>query len=110
MKRLIGLALVFTFMSLIALAETKNVEKVTLTEKVMLGTMELAPGELSLSWIRDSAIVQVTVTQGSNSVTAPAKIMEKKNSVVAVLTNHEENGTIVLTGFQLRNVTLEFLK
>jgi len=110
MKRLIGLALVFTFMSLIALADTKNVEKVTLTEKVMLGTMELAPGEVSLSWIRDSAIVQVTVTQGSNSITAPAKIVEKKNSAVAVLTTHEENSTAVLTGFQLRNVTLEFLK
>jgi hypothetical protein len=50
MKRLIGLALVFTFMSLIALAETKNVEKVTLTEKVMLDPRRSAANTSRLSF------------------------------------------------------------
>lgn len=80
--------------SLNAFAKDKNETRVTLSEKVQVGSTELNPGDYKLQWEGNGPDVQVKVVSGKNVVaTVPAKLLANPSArgVNAIQTRNNAN-------------------
>src|SRR5579863_2890486 len=106
MKRFLGYAAVLALLSAPAFA-AKNSETVSISEPVTVGTTQLPAAEYHVTWTGTGSAAQVTLAHGKSVVTVPAKLVDQKNNMPSVLTQ-SKNGSNVLEGINLRQVTLVF--
>ena len=91
MKTILRLGLVLALCSLSAFA-AKNSQafSVSLTSGVRVGDVQLQQGRIHVTWAGTSGtLVQLTITQGKNTVTVPARMTEEK---------HRDTGSVTLAG------------
>ena len=109
-KLLISLSLLLSF-SMASLAAHKNEATINLSDKVQLGSTQLAPGEYKLSWIGTGSDATATLSQGKRVVaTVPAKLVEQRSqySGVGIVTDTAGGGGTRLTGVLLPKLELQF--
>lgn len=107
MKRIQALTLLLASLPLAAYAASKNTAHVALDSSVKVGTTDLPKGDYKIEWSGTDPNVQVTFIQGKWSTTVPARAVEQHSEQEAQLMT-TKGSTIVLTGLQLHNVTLQF--
>jgi len=107
MKRIQALTLLLATLPLAANAASKNVGHVDLYSSVKVGTTDLPKGDYKVEWSGTNPNVQVTFVNGKFSTTIPARVVEQQNQVESQQTL-TQGSTILLTGLNLHNVTLEF--
>jgi len=108
-KLMLSLSLLLSF-SMASLAAHKNEATINLSDKVQLGSTQLAPGEYKLSWTGTGNDATATLSQGKKIlVTVPAKLVEQRsqNPGVGIVTNAAESGTRI-TAIQLPKLELQF--
>jgi len=109
-KLMLSLSLLLSF-SMASLAAHKNEATINLSDKVQLGSTQLAPGEYKLSWTGTGNDATATLSQGKKVlVTVPAKLVEQRsqNPGVGIVTDAVEGGGTRLTGVQLPKLELLF--
>ena len=107
MKRVLALTFIFGLLPLGAIAAPKHSAQVELIDPVRVGTTDLPKGNYRIVWSGTDPNVQVTFSRGNFSTTVPARVIEQRHDLEAQLTT-EKSGTKLLTGIELRNVTLVF--
>ena len=112
MRRFHTLCMLIAFMLVVAAsvsAADKNSGNVTISESVRLGGSQLAPGDYKVSWEGSGPNVQVTLTRGKSSITAPATITDQSSPYgrTAVIVR-QDNGSKVLNSIQLSKHLLVF--
>ena len=107
MKRLIGLAFVFTLLSVPAFA--KNSQTVLVPKDVTVGSTHLPAGQYKVTWTGTGSSVQVTLKQedvhAPATATVQAKLVEQNNGTASVTIDTQgEVNTLEL--IQLKHVNL----
>jgi hypothetical protein len=110
MKRLLGIAIILSSMTIPALA-AKNSQTVNLANPVTVGSTNLPAGQYKLTWAGTAPDVQVTLEQKDVSkpatATVPAKLVTEKHERTQVTTG-TKNGVNSLQTVQFKDVTLNF--
>jgi hypothetical protein len=109
MKQLLGIAAIALLLAVFvpALAAKAAPRSVLIPATVKVGSTVLPEGHYTVLWDGSGPDVQVTLHQGKTTVTAPAKIVDKKNASVAVNTAHSGDNN-VLTEIAFKDLTLVF--
>jgi hypothetical protein len=105
MKRLLGFAIMVTFLCVPAFA-AKNSQTVKLPASVTVGSIQVPAGDCKVTWTGSGTSAQVTLSEnGKTLVTVPAKVVEQKHNLNGV-TTQVEGSTEVLQTINLSNVSL----
>lgn len=108
MKQLLGIAAIAMLLAVFVPAlAAKSTRSVLIPTTVKVGSTVLPEGHYTVLWDGSGPDVQVTLHQGKTTVTAPAKIVDKKNAIVAVNTSHQGDSN-VLTEIAFKDLTLVF--
>ena len=105
MKRSFAIAFLLVLFALPSFAANKP-QVVTFTGATQVGSTQLPAGEYKVTWTGTGKDVQVTIAaKGKPSVTAKAQLVNEKHDYTGVSVT-KVNGTQVLDGILLPNVTL----
>jgi hypothetical protein len=85
----------------------KNSENIKIDHAATVGTTQLPAAKYKVTWNETGSNAEVTLTNGKSVVTVPAIVVEQKNNVNSVLTETKD-GSNVLNGINLSNVSVEF--
>jgi hypothetical protein len=109
MKQLLGIAAIALLLAVFvpALSAKAAPRSVLIPTTVKVGSTVLPEGHYTVLWDGSGPDVQVTLHQGKTTVTAPAKIVDRKNGSVAVNTAHQGDSN-VLTEIAFKDLTLVF--
>ena len=108
MKQLLGIAAVAILLSVFVPAlAAKNSRSVLIPSAVKVGSTVLPEGHYDVMWDGSGPDVQVTLRKGKNTVTAPAKVVEKKSGTVGVSTARDGDSNI-LKEINFKDLTLAF--
>jgi hypothetical protein len=77
----------------------------TLGQSVQVGTNHIQAGKYKVTWAGNGEIVQVTLEQGKNKFTFPARLVETKGEKDGY-SSDSAGGVERLKAIQFRNVTL----
>ena len=92
-------------MAVAALAADTGSGTVSLDSAVKVGSTNVPAGSYKVTWTGNGDNAQVTLKQGTYSVTTPAQVVDAKHSQNAFATK-TENGARVLTEIQFKDKTL----
>ena len=108
MKRILGIALIFTLASVAALA-AKNSQTFYLSEDARAGNVQLSRGICEVTWSEASGSqVQLTIkTEDKKTVTVPARLVEGKQDRTGVVTT-VKNGVTYVLEFHTKNAKFIF--
>jgi hypothetical protein len=108
MKQLLGIAAIAMLLAVfIPTLAAKSSREVLIPTTVKVGSTVLPEGHYAVAWDGAGPDVQVTLHQGKTSVTAPAKIVDRKNASVAVNTVTQGDSKI-LQEITFKDLTLVF--
>jgi hypothetical protein len=108
MKQLLGIAAIAMLLAVFVPAlAAKNSREVLIPTTVKVGSTVLPEGHYTVAWDGSGPDVQVTLHQGKTTVTAPAKIVDRKNAIVAVNTASQGDSK-VLQEILFKDLTLVF--
>ncbi len=105
MKRLLSVLTVVSLLTIAAFAADAGSGTVRLDSAVRVGSTDVPAGSYKVTWTGSGDNAQVTLKQGKYTVTAPAQVVDAKNSKDAFATK-TENGARVLTQIQFKETTL----
>jgi hypothetical protein len=94
----------------VAVAAPKNKKTINLSQPTLVGNITLQPGDYRVEWNGTGSDVQVSFSQGKNTlVTLPATLEAAQNPNEVACTFHvEESGTRSLVTIEISHATLHF--
>jgi hypothetical protein len=90
-------------------AASKNRNTIQLTEVTAVGSVVLQPGDYVVEWNGVGPVVQVTFSQGKETIARVAATLETvKNPFDSVITQAQQVGARSLIAIDTRSLTLHF--
>lgn len=104
------LAALFAMAVWAAVAAPTNKRTINLSEPTIVGSLTLTPGQYTIEWNGPGPDVQVSFSQGKNTiVTVPATLEAARNwSDISVTCRTEESGAHSLVAIKTKSSTLHF--